>query len=280
MFASALIRHRRLIVFLTLAVVSLALLTEQLRSPEHRRIGWAGDAVEFVLTPLATVLSRIGGTVSGAWSVLNEIGTLRTENTRLKAQVGRLREENARLRAAAMENSRLRILLGFKEQQPYRTVAARVVGRDPSDWFSTVLVDRGTLAGIRRNDPAVTSEGLVGHVIEVGLTWSRVLLLPDPRSAVGVLVVRSSEAGVVEGQGQLLLHVKYLARDADVQPGDEVVTSGLGPIYPRNLVVGTVVGVSHPSGDMFEEAVVKPSADLAHLAEMLIIVRSGAGTAR
>jgi len=278
--SSTLIRHRRLLVFLTLGVVALAVLTEQVRSPDRRRIGWAGDAVEFVLAPAAMVLSRIGGAVSGAWSVLNEIGTLRTENAHLRAEVGRLREENARLRASEQENARLRTLLGFKEQQPYRTVAVRVVGRDPSDWFSTVLVDRGTLAGIRRNDSAVTSDGLVGHVIEAGLTWSRVLLLPDPRSAVGVLVVRSREAGVVEGQGQPLLRVKYLARDADVQPGDEVVTSGLGPIYPRSLVVGSVVEVSHPSGDMFEEAVVRPSADLSHLEELLIIVGDGAQGAR
>ncbi len=280
MLSSTLIRHRRLLVFLTLGVVALAVLTEQVRSPDRRRIGWAGDAVEFVLAPAAMVLSRIGGAVSGAWSVLNEIGTLRTENAHLRAEVGRLREENARLRASEQENARLRTLLGFKEQQPYRTVAVRVVGRDPSDWFSTVLVDRGTLAGIRRNDSAVTSDGLVGHVIEAGLTWSRVLLLPDPRSAVGVLVVRSREAGVVEGQGQPLLRVKYLARDADVQPGDEVVTSGLGPIYPRSLVVGSVVEVSHPSGDMFEEAVVRPSADLSHLEELLIIVGDGAQGAR
>jgi len=278
--SSTLIRHRRLLVFLTLGVVALAVLTEQVRSPDRRRIGWAGDAVEFVLAPAAMVLSRIGGAVSGAWSVLNEIGTLRTENAHLRAEVGRLREENARLRASEQENARLRTLLGFKEQEPYQTVAVRVVGRDPSDWFSTVLVDRGTLAGIRRNDSAVTSDGLVGHVIEAGLTWSRVLLLPDPRSAVGVLVVRSREAGVVEGQGQPLLRVKYLARDADVQPGDEVVTSGLGPIYPRSLVVGSVVEVSHPSGDMFEEAVVRPSADLSHLEELLIIVGDGAQGAR
>ncbi|HLJ62333.1 MAG TPA: rod shape-determining protein MreC [bacterium] len=280
MFSSALLRHRRLIVFLTLSVVALAVLTEQVRTPDRRRVGWVGEAVEFALAPAATVLSRIGGAVSGAWSLLNEIGALRTENARLRAEVGQLREENAGLRPAAQENARLGALLGFKEHQPYQTVATRVIGREPSDWFSTVLVDRGTLTGVRRNDPVVTSDGLVGHVIETGLTWSRVLLLPDPRSAVGVLVVRSREAGVVEGQGYPVLHLKYLARDADVQPGDQIVTSGLGQIYPRSLVVGTVIGVTHAAGDMFQEALVRPSADLAHLEELLIVVRGGEQVAR
>ncbi len=275
-----LLRHRRLIVFLTLGIVALAVLTAQVRTPERRRIGWAGAAVELAVAPAAAVLSRLSGSVAGAWSLLTEIGTLRTENARLRAEVGRLREENARLRPAAQENARLRALLGFKEQQPYQTAAGRVIGRDPSDWFSTVLVDRGTFGGVRRNDPVVTSDGLVGHVIEAGPTWSRVLLLPDPRSAVGVLVVRSREAGVVEGLGQPLLRVKYLARDADVQPGDEVVTSGLGQIYPPSLVVGSVVQVARAAGDMFEEATVRPSADLTHLEEVLVIIRGGESVAR
>jgi rod shape-determining protein MreC len=267
-------------VFLTLGIVAFAVLTEQVRTPDRRRIGWVGEGVEFAIAPAATALSRAGGVVSGAWSLLNEIGTLRTENARLRAEVGRLREENAGLRPMAQENARLAALLGFEQHQPYQTVAARVVGRDPSDWFSTVLVDRGTLAGVHRNAPVVTSDGLVGHVIETGLTWSRVLLLPDPRSAVGILVVRSREAGVVEGQGSVALRVKYLARDADVRPGDEVVTSGLGQIYPRSLVVGTVSGVSHEAGDMFQEALVQPSADLSHLEEVLIITRGGEQVAR
>src|SRR5579875_2291037 len=263
-----LLRHRRLIVFLTLGIVALAVLTAQVRTPERRRIGWAGAAVQLAVAPAAAVLSRLSGTVAGAWSLLTEIGSLRTENARLRAEIGRLREENARLRPAEQENARLRALLGFKEQQPYQTVAARVIGRDPSDWFSTVLVDRGTFGGVRRNDPVVTSDGLVGHVIESGPTWSRVLL------------VRSREAGVVEGLGQSLLHVKYLARDADVRPGDEVVTSGLGQIYPPSLVVGSVVQVARAAGDMFEEATVRPSADLTHLEEVLVIIRGGESVAR
>jgi len=271
--ASALSRRRWFIVFLVLAIAAFAVLTEQIRTPDRRGIGWAGQAVAFAIAPAAAALSRVEDVVAGAWSLLHEIGTLRTENARLRREVGLLREENARLLSAGEENARLRALLAFKQQQPYETVAARVIGRDPSDWFSTVLVDRGTAAGVRRNDAVLTSDGLVGHVIEAGLSWARVVLLPDPRSAVGVVVVRSREAGVAEGQGRPTLRVKYFSRDADVRPGDEVVTSGLGQIYPRNLVVGTVTGVSRAAGDLFEDALVRPSADLSHLEEVLIIVR-------
>jgi len=271
--SNSLLRRRRLVLFLVLCVAALAVLTAQLRTPDQRRIGWAGLAVEVALAPVTAAASHVGSGFAGAWSALHEIGTLRTENARLAAEVAALRQENAGLQPAAQENDRLRALLGFKQQQPFQTVAARVIGRDPSVWFSTVLVDRGTRAGVRRNDAAVTADGLVGHVIEAGPGWSRVLLLLDPRSAVGVVVARSREAGVAEGQSQATLRIQYLARDADVQPGDQIVTSGLGEIYPKNLVVGTVTGVSRSGADMFQEAVVRPSADLDHLEELLIIVR-------
>ena len=272
-------RRRRLVVFISLCILAFGVLTYQVRSPEQRRIGAPGVAVEVVLTPLAAGLSRISDVVDRGWALITEIGRLRVENRRLTAEVARLREENVQLREAAQEAQRLRSLLAFR-QPSYRTVSTRVIGRDPSHWFNSLLIDRGTADGIRRNDPAVTSEGLVGHVIETSGGWARVLLILDPRSAIGVLVGRSRDAGVAEGQGQPILHVKYLSRDADIQPGDQVVTAGLGEIYPRGLVVGTVVDVTRGEGDLFQEALVRPGADLNHLEEMLILVAEGSQVSR
>jgi rod shape-determining protein MreC len=265
--------RRRLTLVVVLCGLALGILTSQVRSPDGRQIGWLGTMVEATLAPAAVVLSRVSDALGRGWALIQEIGTLRAEKARLTAEVARLREENARLRPAAQENARLRALLGFKEQQPSHTVAARVVGRDPSQWFSTVLVDRGARDGVARDDPVVTSDGLVGHVIETAGSWARVLLTLDPRSAVGVLTDRSREAGVAEGQGLPMIRVKYLSRDADVQPGDQVITSGMGKMYPRGLPVGTVVGVSRTGGDLFQEALVRPAADPNHLEDVLIIVR-------
>jgi rod shape-determining protein MreC len=270
-FFDVFLRRRRFVVFIVLCLLALGVLTDQVRSPGKRRIGWLGVTVEAAIAPLATGFSRISDVVDREWALVTEIGRLRSENARLTADVARLREENARLQESAQEAVRLRGLLGFKEQS-YHTVAARVIGRDPSHWFNTLLVDRGPVDGIRRNDPAVRSDGLVGHVIETSGSWARVLLILDPRSAVGVLVGQSRDAGVAEGQGQLILRVKYLSRDANIHPGDQVVTAGFGQIYPRGLPVGTVVGVSRTEGDLFQEALVRPGADLNHLEEMLILV--------
>ena len=279
MVLDAFARRRQFVVFIVLCILALGVLTTQVRSPEQRRIGWLGVAVQVVLAPMASGLSRIGDVVDRGWALITEIGRLRTENRRLAAEVARLREENAQLQDAAQEAQRLRSLMAVR-QQSFRTVSARVIGRDPSHWFNTLLIDRGPRDGVRRNDPVVTSEGLVGHVIEASGGWARVLLILDPRSAIGVLVGRSRDAGVAEGQGQPMLRVKYLSRDAEIQPGDQVVTAGLGEIYPRGLVVGTVVDVSRGEGDLFREALVRPAADLNHLEEMVILVAEGSQASR
>lgn len=278
MFLDAVVRRRRFVIFAALCILALGVLTDQVRSPGKRRVGWVGVAVEAVVAPLATGLSRVSDVVDREWAFVTEIGRLRTENARLTAEVARLRAENAQLHDGAQEAVRLRGLLGFKAQA-YRTVAARVIGRDPSHWFSTLLVDRGAADGVRRNDPVVTGSGLVGHVIETAGPWARVLLILDPRSAAGVLVGESRDGGVAEGQGQAVLRVKYLSRDAEIRPGDQVVTAGLGEIYPRGLPVGTVLGVSRTEGDLFQEALLRPGADLNHLEEMLILVAGGSQVA-
>lgn len=275
MLTNHLLWRRRLILLVVLGTLALGILTEQVRSPDRRRIGWLGVAAEAALAPAAAGLSRLSDLAVTSWSLLHEIGTLRAKNAHLSTQVARLREENARLRQASQENARLRSLLAFKEHLSYRTVAARVIGRDPSHWFNTILVNRGTRNGVRRHDPVITSEGVVGHVIEVSAEWARVLLIVDPRGAVGVLVDRSREAGVAEGQGQLVLRVKYLSRDADVQTGDQILTAGWGEIYPRGLPVGTVLSVSRTRGELFQEALVRPAADLNHLEDVLILIHEG-----
>ncbi len=275
MFPSPALVRRRLLVWSLLCIIALVILTAQMRSPDGRRIGWLGTALEAVLAPPAVALAKVSGAFAGAWGFISEIGTLRTENQRLSAEVARLREENARLRPDAQENGRLRALLGFKQQLPYRSLAARIVGRDPSQWFSTVLVDRGASEGVARDDPVITSDGIVGHVIETTGSWARVLLVADPRSAVSVVLDRSREAGVAVGQGQSNLKVTYLSRDADVRAGDLVLTSGLGPIYPKGLPVGSVVSISRMT--MFQEAVVRPASDLGHLEDVLIVLRGGPG---
>jgi len=264
-------RRTGLLALLLLGV--LVLLTGQVRAPDRRAVGRLGHGVLAVLTPLQVALDEAAETGERWWRALAEIRELRAENARLRAEVEQLRRRLADLEEARSEVARLRRLLALRAELPTATLAARVVARDPDTWFATVLVNRGGRDGIRRHDVVVTAEGLVGRVLEVYPTASRVLLITDPRSAVGVLVQRTRDAAVVEGQAGPSLRLRYLPRDTAARPGDVLVTSGLGGVFPRGLRVGTIRSVF--KGGLFLEAEVIPAADPSRIEEVLVLVGSG-----
>lgn len=267
-----LLGRRRVAVFLVLVLFTLVLLSSQSRSADRRNVGIIGQAILTILLPVQAGMVRIADGISGMWERFTEIGRLRVENARLRAQVEALNREVARLREQATAAQRLERLLDLRAQVSYNGLAGRVIGRDPSRWFSTVVIDRGSRDGVTRNAPVVTPEGVVGRVIEVTPFASRVLLIVDARSAVGVLVQRSRDAAVVEGQGTDRLHLLYLSRAAQVEAEDLLVTSGLGGVFPRGLLVGRIMSVKREEGALLQEAEVEPAAQLGRLEEVLILL--------
>ncbi len=264
--------RRRVVVFVTLFLFVVALLTIQVRSSDRRQVGVLGTAVLTVLMPIQEGMVRIVDAAGRMWALYTEIGRLRVENARLRTQVDTMAQEMNRLREQAQAAQRLERLLQFRGQTIYRTIAARVITRDPTAWFDTMVVDRGARDGVARNAPVVTTDGVIGRVIEVTPTTSRVLLIADSRSALGVLVQRSREAGVIEGRGGMVLHLKYLSRTAPVQVGDVAVTSGLGGVFPRGLVVGRITRVIKEEGALLQEAEVQPTALLDRVEEVLLLL--------
>lgn len=254
-----------------LLAVTLMLLTLQVRQPERRAVGPIGSAVLVVLGPAQTALARMSDAVARLWRLYTDIGRLRIENTRLREDVERLSQEIARLREQAQATQRLERLLDFRAATGGRAIGARLIGRDTSQWFAVILVDRGSRDGVRRNDPVVAAEGLVGRVLTVSPTTSQVLLITDARSAVGVVLQQSREAGVVEGQGQAVVRLKYLSRAREVTIGSMVITSGLTGLFPRGLPVGTVVSLVREQGALYQEALVAPVVNLDRLEEVLIL---------
>jgi len=264
--------RRRMAIFLGLFLCVVVLLTSQARSPDRRQVGAIGTALLTVLLPVQAGMAHIADGAGRMWELYTEIGRLRVENARLRGEVEALSRKMAELREEAAAAQRLERLLELRSQTAYRSLAAHVVGRDVSRWFGTLLVDRGSRDGVRRNAPVVTADGVVGRVIEVTLTTSRVLLIVDSRSAVGALVQRSRDLAVVEGRSERTLHLKYLSRTAQVEPGDLVVTSGQGGVFPKGLVVGRITRVVQEEGEYLQEAQVEPAAALDRLEEVLILL--------
>jgi rod shape-determining protein MreC len=267
-----LLGRRRMAVFLGLFLFVVVLLTTQFRTSDQRAVGPLGTLVLTVLLPVQAGMVRIAESGESLWRQFTEIGRLRVENARLRAQVDALSREAAALREQAAAADRLERLLELSDAVAYQSIPARVITRDPGRWFNTLTVDRGGRHGVVRNSPVVTPDGVVGRVIEVTALASRVLLIADSRSAIGTLLQGSRAAGVVEGRGSDRLHLKYLSRTAVVKRDDRVVTSGLGGVFPRGLVVGRVVSVTREEGALLQEAEVEPAAALDRLEEVLILL--------
>lgn len=266
------VARRRIAVLVGLILFALALLTSQVRSADRRHVGPLGTAVLTLLLPIQAGMAHLADAGTRWWRLYTEIGRLRQENARLRSEVERLSQDLTVIREQAISARRMERLLELRPQPGYRAVAARVIARDPERWFSTLLVDRGSRDGVRRNAAVATADGVIGRVIEVTPTAARVLLIGDSRSALSVLVQRSREAGIVEGRGGEMLHLKYLSRTGDVAGGDLVVTSGLGGVFPRGLVVGRIVTINREPGTLQLEAEVKSAASVARLEEVVILV--------
>jgi len=200
--------------------------------------------------------------------LLNLINSLRQENDQLK-----VRQMEAD--AVQRENDQLRSLYDWQHQMPWRLKLANVVMRDPANWWRTIQIDLGTRDGLRENLPVLTMDGLVGRVASVRLTSAQVILLGDPNCRVSALVEDpAQDIGILSSSGPLdssLLDLSYLTGDANLKPGQNVVTSGLGGIFPKGIPIGRVVDAQSLEFGLSTGARVKLNADLGALDKVWVL---------
>ncbi len=192
------------------------------------------------------------------------------ENRRLKEEIASLSVKVAQLEENARENERLTDLLGISRQFSFDLVPARVVVRDPSLVSRSAIVNVGSSSGILPYMPVMTSHGVAGKVIQVMGRMSLVQLLTDPANRVGVMIGRSREFGILETTDGSRFFIMFRAH-ADVAVGDTLVTSGLGGIYPRGLLAGTVAKLEENRDPIFKKAYVKPETDFDRMEEVFVI---------
>lgn len=262
-------RFRLLISALFFLLLALIFFTYQLREEPEPSI--AARAVMQVSSPLQDkargVFSWFRKFVDRYWLLVG----VEEENRRLRAELGSLREENNRLQEALLAARRLGKLASLQQERRSVAVGANVFARDPSSWFKTVLVDKGERDGVSRDMAVAVAEGVVGRVIEVFPNAAKVLLITDPNSGVDVIVQRTRAQGIMEGRVEEFCVLKYVKKSDDVQVGDKIITSGLGGIFPKGLLMGTVTKVERKRPGIFQAVEVVPAADLSRLEEVLIL---------
>ncbi len=275
-------RYRRATILTAALLLSFLLMTLQVRH-ETAVVTVTRQVLLFLASPFIKVTAASVQGVSDIWRDYVDLRGLRGENKRLQHEAATLRRRLDQLAEQALETQRLQRLLAMRETPQAEFLTARVVGKDATNWFKTILLDRGSLEGVRRNQPVLAPDGLVGRVVEVTPTSARVQLLTDPVNAVGGLIQRTRVTGIVSGNLGAGARVRYLPLLADVVVGDEVVTSGMGGVFPKGIPVGRITAVERRSGALFQEATLQPAVDLSRLEEVLILTAlepgaSSAGT--
>lgn len=231
---------------------------------------WLRDAV----SPLQKGITSVIDQVTETWNLFVNLGQIQRENQLLKEKLARLAAENALLQESARENKRWAALFAFQQDSEYNLLAARVIGRAIPDWFNLITIDKGELAGVRPGLPVITTAGVVGQVRQVTANTATVLLAIDSRSAIGGITADNRDYVLVEGaQDQSrLLKVRPLADDARLEVGGQVLTSGLGDIYPKGLTVGEIVEVQEDQYGLTVTGLLKPATDFARLEEVFVIL--------
>ena len=229
-------------------------------------------------SPLQSASSKVSGATGGFFQQMWNFRRTAQENERLKESLAKAEVELNAARQAEAENERLKALLNLHEQIQIQSVPARVIARDPSVWFNTITINRGSSSGIAVNMPVVTGGGVVGRVITVSPWASQVMLITDEKAGAGAVVGQLGQSGAlgsVRGRADLgvgVIEMRYVSGLEQVELGDNVMTTGQDGIYPPGLNVGKVVDVKKGSATQAHQILIQPGAQLDHLEAVAVLL--------
>ena len=201
-----------------------------------------------------------------------DIVSLRARNAKLEADVSQLQAQVIGLQQRVSQTDILAALVDFSRSSPENTYkAAAVIGRDPSPFLHYIIINRGSNSDIRRGMPVVTNQGLVGRVDAVIADAARVQLITDPASVINVHLQNAETDAMLSGSVTGDVSLDMISQDASVEPGDIILTSGLGGGYPSDLIIGQVVTMRTLEFELFQQATVQPAVDFTRLDIVLVI---------
>lgn len=245
-------------------------------SSGSRTVTFVESAVGTVLQPVQSFASSASDAIIGFVQRVFNTTDADLENQQLKVRISQLEESAREMESLRIENDRLKGMLNFVESMPdLEYVSGSVIGRSQGIWFDLFTANVGRSQGVEKNMPVINASGLVGRVTSVGATWCKVAALIDSSMSVSVMVERTRDNGMVRGLLQSgndtdELELYYLPADSDLVPGDKILTSGIGGIYPKGILIGEVKEVSR-SATTEHNAIVTPAVDFRHIEEIIII---------
>ena len=245
-------------------------------SQERTELTWAEYLVRLILFPLQKATNSIVDFAVESWETIGSLAYLHRENRELKEELVQLELKLAQLEELKAENDRLREVAGFRTGTDLQLLPAEVIGRSPSPWMETLIIDKGEKDGLAKNMPVISKEGVVGRIYRIGPNFSEVILLTDSRDG-------NSMSGVIERTRDLVYIYGYstgrkgycLVKPSDlhvdIQVGDRILTSGASLYFPRNLLVGVVQEVRGHDDLFSREALMKPAVNFSRLEYVFVV---------
>ncbi|HVT43571.1 MAG TPA: rod shape-determining protein MreC [Thermoanaerobaculia bacterium] len=223
-----------------------------------------------IFSPVPMFVNWVGVNASDIYHGYLDMRRTVSENLQLRREVQELAKDNLMLRRSVGDLARMRALLGYSEQFSMPTLLSKIVMLDTSGRFKSIILDRGSDAGVEINDPLVNADGLIGRVVLTTRDLSKVQLIIDANASVGCLIERNRRQGIVRGDARGGLRMDFVPSLTDVAPGDRILTAGIDGIYPKGIVVGHVSSVEEGK-DLFKSIAVTPSVDFMSLEEVIIL---------
>lgn len=219
------------------------------------------------------ITSSVKNTVSGFWHRYIFLVDLNEKLLTLEQRTQALELENQMLREKYAENQRLRALLELQERYTFKMMPAEIIGRDPSTWFNTLIINRGKKHGVEIDSGIIAPHGVVGKVVSVSNSTAQVLAITDVNSSLDVILRTSQSRAILEGYKGETCKLNFVLKTEDVQIGGEVITSGLHGIFPKGLLVGTVSAVEKDARGFFQFVQIEPSVEISKINEVMIILK-------
>ena len=266
-------RHLSTIILLILILFILLLIFWQPKLKQMAFYDMAYRTLETAIAPLNKLVTNSVQTIQQEFDYLSRMKQLQRELNYVKKENAILHQQIRWYTSDRQALTRLRKLLELREKLPYQTVSAEVIATSPSNYYFTFTIDKGSTQGLKRNMVVLSSDGVIGHVLQVATQSSKVLLISDQRSAVGAVIDRTRARGIIDGIGKGSCKLTLEQTDTDVKIGDTLVTSGLGGVFPKDLVLGTISKIErHPRSGWITSILVTPAADVFRTEEVLVIV--------
>lgn len=257
---------------LTYLVLSLAATLSLASQERSMSTGFASQLLLEVTVPLQEMVALPVREVRDLWESYVALVGIRRDRDTLREELARLRSENLELREALVASDRYERFGDFQDQHELPLLPANVSAEDLSPWFKSITIDRGSSDGVEPGMPVITHEGVVGVVSGISPRFARILLMVDPQSQVDTYTQRSRARGSARGRADGTCTLQYVLREADIQAGDDLLTSGLDGIYPRGLRVGRVSRVESEPYGLFQRVEVEPAVDFYALEEVFVVL--------